>query len=431
MKRALIVDDSRLARHVLSSLLTEHGVAADCAESAEAALEHLKAHRPDVIFLDHQMPGMDGFEALEAIKANPLTATIPVMMYTSKEGELYLGQARALGAIGVLPKDVEPVEVKKVLRSLRLIPVAGDAEAARAAPPAPQPLDARQLRELLAELFYEQNAAWRGELTQQLERLAARNAADTEPPLPAVVQPQVDPIGSWVYQLAIGVLAVVAVAFGYLYFRTNTLLLEAHERTQTLAAAATDLSLASQQALGAPAAAAPEATPAQAASPRVLEVLEAGFNRGGQFGFGEVGLDDRRADVLGVLLEELERIGFAGTVVLDVHVGRFCMNYAPSGDLELAPPEQSAATCDQIGWPELEAVAMGQEQTLDFAYTVANTTKQWPSVSVETRSHGSAVPLVPYPTSDYDLTTADWNAIAARNQRVELRLEADATADRP
>ena len=65
------------------------------------------------------MPGMDGFEAVSAIKNNPATATIPIMMYTSQEGEVYVGQARALGAVGVLPKQVEPVEVSKVLQSLR------------------------------------------------------------------------------------------------------------------------------------------------------------------------------------------------------------------------------------------------------------------------------------------------------------------------
>ena len=41
--------------------------------------------------MDHLMPGMDGFQAVQAIKNNPRTATIPIMMYTSQEGELYLG----------------------------------------------------------------------------------------------------------------------------------------------------------------------------------------------------------------------------------------------------------------------------------------------------------------------------------------------------
>ena len=72
--------------------------------------------------MDHLMPGMDGFQAIQAIKGNPDTATIPVMMYTSQEGELYVSQARALGAVGVLPKTVKQADVSRVLYQLRLLP---------------------------------------------------------------------------------------------------------------------------------------------------------------------------------------------------------------------------------------------------------------------------------------------------------------------
>jgi CheY-like chemotaxis protein len=65
---------------------------------------------------------MDGFQAVQAIKGDPQTATIPLMMYTSQEGELYVSQARALGAVGVLPKTVRPVDVSRVLYQLRLLP---------------------------------------------------------------------------------------------------------------------------------------------------------------------------------------------------------------------------------------------------------------------------------------------------------------------
>jgi CheY-like chemotaxis protein len=101
-RRALVVDDSRSARAFLTRILERHELAVDAVESAEEAIEYLRQQRPDVIFMDHLMPGMDGFQAVQAIKSNPHTATIPIMMYTSQEGELYLSQARALGAIGAV-----------------------------------------------------------------------------------------------------------------------------------------------------------------------------------------------------------------------------------------------------------------------------------------------------------------------------------------
>jgi CheY-like chemotaxis protein len=121
-KRALIVDDSRSARVILSRMLEQHGLVVDTAESAEQALEYLQKACPDVIFMDHLMPGMDGFQAVQTIKADPRTATIPLMMYTSQEGELYVSQARALGAVGVLPKTVRPVDVSRILYQLHLLP---------------------------------------------------------------------------------------------------------------------------------------------------------------------------------------------------------------------------------------------------------------------------------------------------------------------
>jgi CheY-like chemotaxis protein len=120
-KRVLVVDDSKSARLVLRRMLEKYALAVDTVESAGAALEFLSRSRPHAIFMDHMMPGMDGFQAVKAIKANPATATIPVMMYTSKGGDLYLGQARALGAVGVLPKTVAPAELFESLRKIGLV----------------------------------------------------------------------------------------------------------------------------------------------------------------------------------------------------------------------------------------------------------------------------------------------------------------------
>src|SRR5215469_11621181 len=166
-KRALIVDDSKSARLFLARILEKYEIEVDNAENAEAAIEYLAGHRPDVIFMDHLMPGMDGLQAVQAIKNNPRTATIPIMMYTSQEGEVYLGQARALGAVGVLPKQIRPADVSKVLYQLHLVPDRRSPEQttftaantrAEGGPPQPgpfvpsKPLTDSALREHFAEL---------------------------------------------------------------------------------------------------------------------------------------------------------------------------------------------------------------------------------------------------------------------------------------
>src|SRR3979490_580981 len=122
-KRALIVDDSKTARLFLARALEKYDIDVDSAESAEAAIQYLGSNRPDVIFMDHLMPGMDGFQAVQAIKNDARFATIPIMMYTSQEGELYLGQARELGAVGVLPKQIKPTDVAEVLGKISPLPV--------------------------------------------------------------------------------------------------------------------------------------------------------------------------------------------------------------------------------------------------------------------------------------------------------------------
>src|SRR6201992_1240393 len=75
-KHVLVVDDSKSARVILSRMLEKYDIEVDMAESAEQAIEYLKGNRPDAIFMEHLMPGMDGLQAVQAIKSNPQTATI-------------------------------------------------------------------------------------------------------------------------------------------------------------------------------------------------------------------------------------------------------------------------------------------------------------------------------------------------------------------
>jgi CheY-like chemotaxis protein len=120
-KSALVVDDSQTARVILQQMLSKHELHVVSVACAEEALEHLRHHQPDVIFMDHMLPGMDGLQALKAIKADPRSATIPVLMYTARLGDGYAEQARAQGAIGILSKQLRRAELYQVLLGLGLV----------------------------------------------------------------------------------------------------------------------------------------------------------------------------------------------------------------------------------------------------------------------------------------------------------------------
>ena len=131
IRQALVVDDSKSARMMLQRLLSKINVSAAAVESAEEALKFLEKEQPDVIFMDHMMPGMDGLEATQLIKSNPRTAAIPTIMYTSKEDKEYQDIALSHGARGVLAKPASHEAVMAVIQSLDE-PAANDEPAAPA-----------------------------------------------------------------------------------------------------------------------------------------------------------------------------------------------------------------------------------------------------------------------------------------------------------
>jgi two-component system, cell cycle response regulator len=115
VKKALVVDDSKLARITLKRKLELRAVDVDMVESASEALSYLQTHQPDIIFMDHLMPDIDGFEATKRIKANPATRHIPVIMCTGKEHEGYLQEATAIGATNILAKPPETAALDAIL----------------------------------------------------------------------------------------------------------------------------------------------------------------------------------------------------------------------------------------------------------------------------------------------------------------------------
>ena len=98
LKTALIVDDSKLARITLRKKLDKLGVEVELAESAAQAIDMIQTARPDIVFMDHLMPEMDGFEATETIRGMADFADLPIVMCSGKDHDSYLDEAQAIGA---------------------------------------------------------------------------------------------------------------------------------------------------------------------------------------------------------------------------------------------------------------------------------------------------------------------------------------------
>jgi two-component system cell cycle response regulator DivK len=82
-KSILVVEDQEDNRRILRDLLTSAGYEVIEAVTGEEGVASAETHRPDLILMDIQLPGLDGYEATRRIKANPALRQIPVIVVTS------------------------------------------------------------------------------------------------------------------------------------------------------------------------------------------------------------------------------------------------------------------------------------------------------------------------------------------------------------
>jgi len=147
----LVVDDDPLNRRLIASGVRRQGHRSVEVESGEAALELLAGRRddgaeaPDMMMLDILMPGIDGFEVLARVKAEPRTRHLPVVVISSVERTEDIARCIELGAEDFLPKPAEPAilraRLNAALSKLRL-----------------HQMEQRQLRDMLARFVPEEVA---------------------------------------------------------------------------------------------------------------------------------------------------------------------------------------------------------------------------------------------------------------------------------
>ena len=107
-KRILVVEDQEDNRRILRDLLASAGYTTMEAEDGEAGVAAAMAERPDLILMDIQLPGLDGYEATRRIKADPALGAIPVIVVTSYALSGDEAKARAAGCDAYVTKPYSP-----------------------------------------------------------------------------------------------------------------------------------------------------------------------------------------------------------------------------------------------------------------------------------------------------------------------------------
>jgi hypothetical protein len=407
------------------------------------------------------------------------------MMYTSQEGELYVSQARALGAIGVLPKTVRPVDVSRVLYQLHLLPdrrqqrttlfertaaaalsapQAGrspesallethpaDGDATHTEMPGAAPADwpaapvaaltelQASLRQSIQQLVKDQLAEQRRFMLATFEAFARRlgteikehtpkaPAAAAIEPLPLEPQPR-----QWWPVVLTALLGVIpAVVLGALYWR-------ALDQNRAVGREVTELKTEIADLADKVAAIPP---PVTYVSPSLLPAAADTLPAGGgpaaaapasasdaaplaveYVPFGETPLANGRLDRLRAVAAPLEAQRARARIIVESYVGDFCLTGSPTEGFTVAEPSVPFQKCDMVGNPYEDSLAPAQRQSVDFANFVASLRKRTAgAVVVETVSAGRRNP-VEYPEQAEGSTAGAWNTVAAQNNRVEFRV---------
>lgn len=114
----MLVDDDEIYREMLGCMLEEVGLRVTSADSGETALDAMRKRRPDIVLLDYNMPGLDGAETLERMKADPELREIPVIMLSGASTRDVMVEVSRAGAAGFIVKPSNRPTILAKINSL-------------------------------------------------------------------------------------------------------------------------------------------------------------------------------------------------------------------------------------------------------------------------------------------------------------------------
>ncbi len=121
MGKILIVEDNPKNSKLMVDLLTVHGHETMVAEDGPVGLEMAEAEQPDLILMDVQLPGMDGYEVTKRLKAMESTKSIPIIIVTSFAMK---GEERRAEEVGASAYIAKPIDIHHVIATVaRFLPM--------------------------------------------------------------------------------------------------------------------------------------------------------------------------------------------------------------------------------------------------------------------------------------------------------------------
>lgn len=120
MTQILVVDDSLIMRNIVKNTFAEMKVPFQCveAENGRQALKSLESNKIDIVFLDWNMPGMDGIDFLKVVRAMPQYNKLPIIMVTSESGKFSVIEALQSGATDYIVKPVREKVFREKLKDI-------------------------------------------------------------------------------------------------------------------------------------------------------------------------------------------------------------------------------------------------------------------------------------------------------------------------
>lgn len=460
-KQALIVDDSKTAQYLLKRMLQEYELRIDVASSAEEALAYLSYNHPAIIFLDQQMTGMTGFEALKTIKANPHTALIPVIMYTSQNDDLFVSQAIALGAQGFLSKGaMHPANLQQVLERLNIRKAGGSVAPVQdtaVEEPLPQsalevalardkaieePADLDKVRMQVGRLFELHVADIKSHLTSStqfiLKRLSTTidKSANREAGLIGNSLASIKSVvsaaiaserrkGSMANRVLLTGAIVVMAVFTYLLLELQA---ESEASTKKILAALEmknadhSMTMAASMPGISPVKMTVPADAPRTIHPSLLQAISWAQHADFHFDYSEPPLSGTRLSNLHQLVQLLADGGYRGPLVVNINFGNFCLEQDEASSWRLARSDVKIANCKML--KDLNArFPVNDYMTLQYqAFEKNAAAVRDGRISIRVASNGISTPGVEYPAVTPQTTAGEWNRAALRNNRISVQI---------